>query len=246
MDSSEAPKLIDSTIDAIDKYHVTYRRAVDREGHDNALWEAARKEEHSSVIPQLDLARQIASHLQFDDLDITAAPNKGMYKSWPYEANRAALITLRSRVTERERMEQILGPTGPQLSSAHLHPVIWHAAAPLFDGGHYRQAAQAAGQALEGHLQAIAGPKISGKDLAKLFATSGTGTRLHFPVVDDGSKSYMSAIEGAASLIRGAMMAIRNLVSHPDWPDPTESEALEMLAVLSYIANLVDKAETVD
>ena len=38
------------------------------------------------------------------------------------------------------------------------------------------------------------------------------------------------------------MGAIRNLVSHPGWPDPTEAEALEMLAVFSYIARLVDKA----
>jgi hypothetical protein len=32
--------------------------------------------------------------------------------------------------------------------------------------------------------------------------------------------------EGAAGLVRGAMMAIRNVVSHPGWPDPEDDEAL--------------------
>ena len=36
-------------------------------------------------------------------------------------------------------------------------------------------------------------------------------------------------------------MAVRNLVSHPGWPDPSEDEGLEMHAVLSYVAHLTDR-----
>jgi hypothetical protein len=143
-------------------------------------------------------------------------------------------------------MTAILGATGPQLSTSSLHPTIWGAAAHLFDGRHYRQAVQTAGQALESHLQAIASPELAGQDLAKLFASGGDGIRLHFSELDRDGKTYLSAQEGAASLIRGAMMAVRNLVSHPEWPDPSESEALEMLAVLSYVAHLVDRATPTD
>ena len=34
-------------------------------------------------------------------------------------------------------------------------------------------------------------------------------------------------------------------MSHPGWPDPTADEALEMLAVLSLVAHLADRADTV-
>lgn len=41
------------------------------------------------------------------------------------------------------------------------------------------------------------------------------------------------------------MLAVRNLVSHPGWPDPPEVEALEMLAVMSYVAHLSDRCDVV-
>ena len=131
------------------------------------------------------------------------------------------------------------------MSTRSMHPTIWDSAARLFDGGHYRQAVQNAGQALESHLQTISGPALSGQDLAKLFADKGDGVRLHFSELNPAGDAYVSARTGAASLIRGAMMAVRNLVSHPEWPDPDEPEALEMLAVLSYVAHLVDRADSV-
>jgi hypothetical protein len=40
--------------------------------------------------------------------------------------------------------------------------------------------------------------------------------------------------------VRGAFQGVRNLMSHPGWPEPDASEALEMLAVLSYVAHLID------
>jgi hypothetical protein len=54
-----------------------------------------------------------------------------------------------------------------------------------------------------------------------------------------------SAHDGAASLTRGAFMGVRNLVSHPGWPEPDQHAALKMLAVLSYVAHLVDRSDTV-
>lgn len=38
-------------------------------------------------------------------------------------------------------------------------------------------------------------------------------------------------------------MGIRNLVSHPGWPDPSPNDALEMLAVLSYVAHLIQRSD---
>lgn len=247
VDVPGALKLIDEAIAAIDEFDGVYRQASDNEGPAfRKYWEESLEVEHTAVLPRLELARQIAAHIGADELPITSAPDKAMYNSHPFEANRAALVVLRTRLAEKERMTSVLGPAGPQLSTSSLNQTIWDAAAHLFDGGHYRQAVQTAGQALESHLQTIAGAELGGQDLAKLFAASGDGVRLHFAELDQNGKTYASAREGAASLIRGAMMGVRNLVSHPEWHDPSESEALEMLAVLSYVAHLVDRAEPVE
>ena len=247
VDLPRALKIIEDAIAAIDEFDGVYRQASDSEGPAfRKYWEESLEVEQTAVLPRLELARQIAAHMGADELPITSAPNKAMYESHPFEANRGALVVLRTRLAEKERMASVLGPAGPQLSTSSLHRTIWDAAAHLFDGGHYRQAVQTAGQALESHLQTIAGAELGGQDLAKLFAAGGDGVRLHFAELDPSSKTYTSAREGAASLIRGAMMGVRNLVSNPEWQDPSQSEALEMLAVLSYVAHLVDRAEPLE
>src|SRR5690606_19495828 len=110
------------------------------------LWAQSLEIEHTAVLPRLELARQIAAHIGVDDLPIASAPDKSMYNSRPFETNRGALTILRTRLAEQERMAKVLGPLGPQLSTSTFHPTIWNAAAHLFDGGHYRQAVQTAGQ----------------------------------------------------------------------------------------------------
>ncbi len=247
VDTTAALQIIDDALAAIDEFDALYRQTSGKTGEAfQRLWGESLRVEQTRVLPQLELARQIASHIGADILSIANPPDKAMYNSHPFGPNRAALVVLRTRLAERDRMAAILGPTGPQLSTSNLHPAIWHSAAHLFDGGHYRQAVQTAGQALESHLQEISGPSLSGQDLAKLFAATGAGPRLHFSDLEPDGKTYASARDGAASLIRGAMMGIRNLVSHPEWPDPTETEALEMLAVMSYVVHLVDRASKVD
>lgn len=56
--------------------------------------------------------------------------------------------------------------------------------------------------------------------------------------LDPVSKTWKSAHEGAAALVCGAFMDVRNLVSHSGGPAPDSYEVLEMLAVLSYVAHL--------
>jgi hypothetical protein len=247
MDTPEAVAIVEEALAAIDEFHAVYSKASDSEGPAyRKLRDASLDIEYTKVVPRLELARQIAAHIRADELSITSAPDKTYLNPHPYEASRRALVILRTRLAEQERLAAVLGPTGPQLSTSSMHATIWEAAARLFDGGHYRQAVQTAGQALESHLQTIAGPELTGQDLAKLFASSGDGIRLHFSQLDPNGRTYGSAREGAAHLIRGSMMAVRNLVSHPEWPNPSEGEALEMLAVLSYVAHLVDRATLID
>ena len=100
-------------------------------------------------------------------------------------------------------------PVGPRLSASELHQVIWGAAAALWDDGHFRQAVQTAASALEGLLQAVAGPGVSGENLAHLFSINDPtqeSPRLRLRGIDPDpkSKTWKSAHEGAAAMVRGA------------------------------------------
>lgn len=172
---------------------------------------------------------------------------EGQYGGHPFSQARVAIIEAAAILSQREELAEIVGPVGPRLSASELHPVIWGAAARLWDDGHQRAAVQTAATALEGLLQVTAGPAVSGEHLAILFSTVGASPgspRLRLRDLDPESKTWKSAHEGAAAIVRGAFMGVRNLVSHPGWPEPTPAEALEMLAVLSYVAHLVDRSRT--
>ncbi|XVV00848.1 TIGR02391 family protein [Actinosynnema sp. CA-248983] len=148
-------------------------------------------------------------------------------------------------LAQQDELASIVGPAGSRLSASELHPITWQAAAKLWDDGHRRAAVQTAATALEGFLQTFTGPAMSGENLAVLFSVNGPtpgSPRLRFQDVDPASKTWKSAHEGAAALVRGAFMGVRNLVSHSGWPEWDTREALEMLAVLSYVAHLADKS----
>lgn len=171
---------------------------------------------------------------------------EGLYGGHPFTQARVAIVEAIAILAQREELEEVVGPVGPRLSASDLHPTIWASAASLWDDAHYRAAVQTAATALEGLLQAIAGPGVSGENLAALFSTndgSAVTPRLRLRNVDPNSKTWRSAHEGAAALVRGSFMGVRNLVSHPGWPEPGHAEALEMLAILSFVARLVDRSD---
>ena len=155
-------------------------------------------------------------------------------------ARRAKAMILR-----RREIEENLGPTGPQLAAASLHRLVWEAASGLWDDGYYKQAVQTAAVALEGMLQGKAGVDTHGADLGTLFSVkppSATSPRLRLQQFADESPAWTSAHEGAASMVRGAMQSARNSVSHPRGELTEANEALECLAVLSFVCRLVDRA----
>lgn len=174
-----------------------------------------------------------------------AEHEEGLYGGHPFTQARVAIIEAIAILAQREELAEIIGPVGPKLVASELHPVIWGAAAKLWDDGHLPQAVQTAAAALEGLLQVVSGAGVSGEALAIVFSTTDPvpgSPRLRLSDVDPSSKTWKSAHEGAAALVRGAFMGVRNLVSHPGWPAPGVAEALEMLAVLSYVAHLVQRS----
>lgn len=173
---------------------------------------------------------------------------EGVNGGHPFSQARVAIVEATAILTNRDDLAKIVGPVGPRLAATHLHPAIWGAAARLWDDGHLRASVQTAAAALEGLLQATAGPGVAGEALAALFSVSEPRVddkRLRIRGVATESRTWKSAHEGAVALVRGVFLGVRNLVSHPGWPDPSADEALEMLATLSYVAHLVDRSDVV-
>lgn len=251
MDDALAHDRLEGVIELIDAWGYMYERRwghhpPDYQEHPELDWEV--KEHIDKVRKRTRFAHDLIAAMGENELAARVVEHEeGQYGGHPFTQARLAIVEAIAILAQREELTEIVGPVGPRLSASELHPTIWGAATALWDDGHFRQAVQAAASALEGVLQGIAGPAVSGENLANLFSTNeptGKSPRLRIHDVDDpASKTFISAHEGAASLVRGAFMGVRNLVSHPGWPDPSPNEALEMLAILSYVARLVDRSD---
>lgn len=196
---------------------------------------------------RVKLAHDIVSAMGEKSLLLEIAEHPQPY-THSFTRARVAIIQAIAIIEQREELLEIVGPSGPRLTAAELNESIWSSAARLWDDGHLRASVQTAATTLEGLLQSMAGPGVSGEGLGLLFSVAEPtpdAPRLRIRGVDPESKIWRSAHEGAAALVRGAFMGVRNLVSHPGWPEPEEAEALQMISVLSYVANLVEKSDLI-
>ena len=127
----------------------------------------------------------------------------------------------------------------------------------LWDGGHYKQAVNAAAAAVEEQTQLkLRRGDLSGADFSTRAFKVGKvgetpdGRRLRFQHLDelteDGKRnqSWVSAHEGAMRFGRGCAQGIRNLNAHGTSELP-EQEALQYLASLSVLARWVDACKPV-
>lgn len=251
MDDVLAREALTGVLDLVDRWGILY---------DTCWGRRPPYDEHPEVLPEVDaLIDEVRSRtrLAHDVVVAMGEPSiaakvaqheEGIYGGHPFSQARVAIVEAIAILAQHEELARIVGPVGPRLAASHLHPVVWGAAARLWDDGHLRASVQTAASALEGLLQSVAGPAIAGEALAALFSvgdpTPGS-PRLRLGDVATDSKAWKSAHEGAAALVRGAFLGIRNLMSHPGWPDPAADEALEMLAVLSHVAHLVDRSDVV-
>jgi hypothetical protein len=239
-----------SVLELIDRWGDLYNRRWGKRGHGEEAGLASEVDELiDEVRTRTKFAHDVIAAMGEEELAAKVVENEeGLYGSHPFTQARVAIVEAIAILAQREELAKIVGPVGPRLVASELHPTIWGAAAKLWDDGHIRQAVQTAATALEGLLQGIAGPGVSGENLAGLFSTNDPtpgSPRLRLRDVDPASKTWTSAHDGAAALVRGAFMGVRNLVSHPGWPDPSSREAIEMLAVLSYVAHLIQRSDVV-
>lgn len=251
MDDTRAHECLNGVLAVIDEWGRLYERRWGY-GHGGEHIDALAgplRDGIDNVRARVRLARDIVEAMGESEIaPLVVEHEEGMYGGHPFTQARVAIVEAVAILAQREELAEIVGAIGPQLATSQLHTTVWGAAAALWDDGYFRQAVQTASSALESLLQAVAGPGVSGENLAALFSlTEPTPDmpRLRFRDIDPDptSKTWKSAHEGAAALVRAAFMGVRNLMSHPGWPDPTYVEGLEMLAMLSYVAHLVDRSD---
>jgi uncharacterized protein Ymh len=205
---------------------------------------------NTKIGEQLPLIRRIAERADSG----TAAELAGLVENsdgwWPYSSMLKTSRYLVGVLGSVEEAERILGPAGPKLAAANLHPWIWSAAVSLWSDGYLREAVQAAASALfDKHLPEKLGvpPSTSAKDLiAQAFSTNAptpANPRLRLADYPNASANWTSQNEGARNFGMGCAQLIRNLVTHGARPD--EQTALEQLASLSLLARLIDRADKV-
>jgi hypothetical protein len=174
------------------------------------------------------------------------------YPAWLHQNKLHACHELRGVIFHQQEIADIVGPQGPQLAASQLHPWVWDHAAKLWSDGHRRAAVQAAATALfdtyiptklHRERDIKGGADLVGRAFSIKPPEPGA-PRLRFMDIPEGTSEWISTHEGAMKLGQGAAQAIRNLVTH-GLAEPDEQEALEMLAVLSYVARLVDKADVI-
>jgi hypothetical protein len=221
---------------------------VDQSEHiynETGLYEdsALLRQTYSQVHERLPLILRIAARA---DAEIAVAL-KVQTDGWPFYKVKDAARQLAGLLDSMEEAERILGPVGPKLAAANLHPWIWNAAVDLWDDGHLREAVQAATQALfDHHLPAKLGvpPRTSTRDvITQAFSTNPPAAgnpRLRLDDYPNPSPSWTSQHEGAQFFGMGCAQLIRNLVTHGIQLD--EQTALEQLASLSLLARLIDRA----
>jgi hypothetical protein len=164
---------------------------------------------------------------------------------WEWATLSDSLVGIIGVIDQRERVEAIIGPRGPALAADRLHPRVWQASAPLWDGGNFRMAIQAAATAVDSQLKVKLRVDRSGTDLVtKAFSTRAPTPdepRLRFRGFSPGTESWTNAHEGALHFARGCAQRIRNLATHEE-AEPEEQVALEQLAALSVLARWIDDA----
>src|SRR5262245_40498639 len=91
----------------------------------------------NQIQEQLPLITQIAARTDTGLAD-RLRKDGGSY-GWSYHRIEEASRQLAGVLTSLEETERILGPVGPRLAAANLHPWIWNAAVSLWDDGHLRE-----------------------------------------------------------------------------------------------------------
>lgn len=137
----------------------------------------------------------------------------------------------------------------PSVGTEALHPLVWGAARRLWRDGHYREAVNAAAEAVIGHVKALTRrndvPETSlwQQVFSKDEPTAGK-PRLRWPG-DPADRNVINMNDGLRFFAPGVQLLIRNTGTHSVL-EIGEQEAIERLAVLSLLARWVEGCDLLE
>jgi hypothetical protein len=188
----------------------------------------------------LSTVQQIVTHVDSKDTLRLLPPS--------YSTGNDAELRIRRAIgalRDREEVEAKLAPESPEFAADELHPIIWRAAAVIWDTGEYRVAVAQAALALAMHVKSRTKSKLTDRKLMQeAFSPEGPragAARLHFSGGPE-DESWRSRQSGLHLIAQGAFAGIRNISAHEDEPWP-EHIAIEYLSVLSVVARWADDTE---
>lgn len=160
---------------------------------------------------------------------------------------RELIFELEEGIEVRERLG--LSPCGPALAADALHPWVWEAARPHWEGRNYDAAVWAAAINVNTQLKAKAKrPDLGESNLveAAFGVSPPEAGRVRLRLCDETNPAlFKDRHLGALALGRGLFSGVRNPLNHVGAEDLTEQEALETLAAWSLFARWVARAEVV-
>lgn len=158
---------------------------------------------------------------------------------------RKLIFELEEGIEVRERLG--LMPSGPALAANTLHPWVWEAARPHWEGGNYDAAVWAAAINVNTQLKNKARrPDLGESNLVEAaFGISPPEPgRVRLRLCDETNPAlFKDRHLGALSLGRGLFSGVRNPLNHVGAEDLTEQEALETLAAWSLFARWIAQAD---
>lgn len=151
-------------------------------------------------------------------------------------------------IRDAEELQRIIGPQSPKLAATGLHPVVWSAAAKLWDNGHRAAAVQRAATAVIDLVKDLTSIRDLGdKDLmSQVFSDEPpkrARPRLRWPG-DHKDQTVISMRTGLRSLAAGMVQTVRNPTTHL-LTELNHDEALEMIAALSMLARMIESCTLV-
>lgn len=226
---------------------------IDNHREEARSWMIERLEAHFVILSDdesgtyLDKQRDLAVTRQIIAKVTPEAPlqfNEDV-EDWVFTTRLAIERTLGVLQHQRE-IERYLGPDGPKMAVDQLHPVIWNAAAELWNNGHYREAVSRAATFLNAHVQDqamrtdISDKALMNEAFSALSPAPGKPRLVWVGATHGLTETSMR--EGIRSYAVGVSMAIRNPAVHETDGMPKQ-EAVEQLAAMSVLARWIEGTE---
>jgi uncharacterized protein (TIGR02391 family) len=143
--------------------------------------------------------------------------------------------------------DAVAGPQVPMLNFKELHPAVQHAAGPLLHDGYYSEAVGRAAKALNLMVRQKTGrTRDDGVGMMHQVFTAKPSESARLHLTDLADQSKLDEQEGVRFLMAGVQAAVANVDKHAELGINDPIHAMELLAMLSFLARIVDRCRKVD